>query len=111
MIQRFFIAINECRATERGTILTETDGEGVGQVDSLRVPSIGTAPFGQLARITVTARTSLGKTVEIERMIKLGGTLRTKGVHILSGYPAATYALRVPTSLWVYFLRTVLWRR
>ncbi len=39
--------------------MIETDGEAVGQVNGLRVPSIGTASFGQLARITVRARMSL----------------------------------------------------
>ena len=40
-----------------------------------------------------------GKLVDIEREVELGGPLHSKGVMILAGYLAATYALDVPLSL------------
>lgn len=87
-------------AIERGTIMIETDGKVVGQVNGLSVLSIGKTSFGRPTRITARARMGSGKVVDIEREIKLGGPLHTKGVLILSGYLAATYALDAPMSLW-----------
>jgi predicted ATP-dependent protease len=87
-------------AIERGTVLIETDGEAIGQVNGLSVLSIGKTSFGRPTRITARARMGSGRVVDIEREIKLGGPLHTKGVLILSGYLAATYALDAPMSLW-----------
>jgi lon-related putative ATP-dependent protease len=87
-------------AIERGTILIDTDGRAVGQVNGLSILSIGKTSFGQPTRITARARMGSGKVVDIEREVKLGGPLHTKGVLILSGYLAATFALDVPMSLW-----------
>jgi predicted ATP-dependent protease len=41
----------------------------------------------------------LGKLVDIEREVKLGGPFHSKGVMILSGYLTATYATDVPFSV------------
>ncbi len=85
---------------ERGTILIDTQGEKVGQLNGLSVLSIGNFAFGQPSRITVRTRMGTGKLVDIERETKLGGKLHSKGVLILSSFLAANYALDAPMSLW-----------
>lgn len=84
----------------RETVLIETSGKVVGQVNGLSVLSLGKTAFGRPTRITARARMGAGKVVDIEREVELGGPLHSKGVLILSGYLAATYALDAPMSLW-----------
>lgn len=86
-------------AVTRGTILIDTDGTVVGQINGLSVAQIGTFRFGRPSRITARVRMGAGKLVDIEREVELGGPLHSKGVLILSGYLAATYAQEVPFSL------------
>ncbi len=83
----------------RESVLIDTDGSTVGQVNGLSVLQIGTHAFGRPSRITARVRVGTGKVVDIEREVDLGGPLHTKGVLILQGYLAATYATDVPTSL------------
>lgn len=86
-------------AVTRGTILIDTDGAVVGQINGLSVAQIGTFRFGRPARITARVRMGAGKLVDIEREVELGGPFHSKGVLILSGYLAANYAQDVPFSL------------
>ena len=83
----------------RGTILVDTDGEQVGQVNGLSVLSLGNLSFGRPSRITATARLGRGKVVDIEREVELGGAIHSKGVLILSSLLAARYAKDYPLSL------------
>lgn len=83
----------------RETVLIETDGAAVGQINGLSVYDLGHTRFGRPSRITARVRMGAGKLVDIEREVELGGPLHSKGVLILSGYLSATYALDVPTSL------------
>lgn len=85
---------------ERGTILIDTDGEAIGQINGLSVIGLGNFSFGRPARITARVRMGSGKVVDIERETKLGGPLHSKGVLILSSFLAAHYADDVPMSLW-----------
>jgi len=86
-------------AIQRGTILIDTQGEKVGQVNGLSVVELGDFSFGQPSRIT--ARVSLGKgeVVDIEREVELGGPIHSKGVLILTGFLSARYAPERPLSL------------
>ncbi|HQF30114.1 MAG TPA: AAA family ATPase, partial [Hyphomicrobiales bacterium] len=86
-------------AIARRTILIDTDGEKVGQVNGLSVVGLGRYRFGQPSRITARVRMGSGKLIDIEREVELGGPLHSKGVLILSGYLAATYAPDVPFSM------------
>lgn len=86
-------------AVTRKTILIDTDGEAVGQVNGLSVIGIGHHHFGRPSRITARVRMGSGKLIDIEREVELGGPLHSKGVLILSAYLAANYALDVPVSL------------
>lgn len=81
------------------TILVDTKGAVIGQVNGLSVIGIGNHHFGRPSRITAKVRMGSGKVVDIEREVELGGPLHSKGVMILSGYLASRYALDVPMSL------------
>ncbi|MDQ2089751.1 Lon protease family protein [Marimonas arenosa] len=86
-------------AIARGTVLIDTTGEKVGQINGLSVIGLGDYRFGRPSRITANARLGAGKLVDIEREVELGGPLHSKGVMILSGYLTARYATDVPFSL------------
>ena len=86
-------------AVTRNTILIDTDGRTVGQVNGLSVVGIGTHHFGRPSRITARVRMGTGKLIDIEREVELGGPLHSKGVLILGSYLASHYALDVPVSL------------
>jgi lon-related putative ATP-dependent protease len=86
-------------AVTRNTILIDTSGSAVGQINGLSVVGIGEHYFGRPARITARVRMGTGKLIDIEREVELGGPLHSKGVLILAGYLASTFALDVPMSL------------
>lgn len=82
-----------------GTLLIDTDGYMVGQINGLAVIDLGDYSFGKPSRIT--AATYMGKTgiLDIEREVETGGTTHSKGVLILSGYIGKKYAQEIPLSL------------
>ncbi|MGB3243755.1 MAG: ATP-binding protein [Sulfitobacter sp.] len=86
-------------AVTRKTILIDTRGRSVGQINGLSVVGIGKTHFGRPARITARTRMGAGKLIDIEREVELGGPLHSKGVLILGSYLASRYALDVPMSL------------
>ncbi|MDX2441752.1 MAG: hypothetical protein QNK40_14530 [Desulfobacterales bacterium] len=63
-------------------------GEKVAQINALSVIQLGDYTFGRPSRITATARLGQGKVIDIEREVKLGGSIHSKGVMILSSYLA-----------------------
>ncbi len=83
----------------RDIILIDTEGECVGQINGLSVYQLGDYSFGQPSRITATARLGHGNVLDIEREIKLGGPIHSKGVMILSSCLANRYAQNRPLSL------------
>lgn len=83
----------------RGTILIDTTGEQVGQVNGLSVIALGNFAFGQPSRITARVRMGGGKVMDIEREVELGGPIHSKGVLILAGFLGARYAAGYPLSL------------
>jgi len=83
----------------RNIILIDTEGECVGQINGLSVYQLGDYSFGQPSRITATARLGHGNVLDIEREIKLGGPIHSKGVMILSSCLANRYAKDRPLSL------------
>jgi lon-related putative ATP-dependent protease len=84
---------------EDGTIVIETHGERVGQVNGIAILDLGDYSFGRPSR--VSARISLGRggIESIEREIELSGPIHSKGFMILSGYLAATYAQEWPLAV------------
>jgi lon-related putative ATP-dependent protease len=83
----------------RGQILVDTTGEHVGQVNGLAVIVLGESTFAHPVRITATVRVGEGEVIDIEREVKLGGPIHSKGVLILSSFMAARFGLRLPLSL------------
>ncbi|MFB6350773.1 MAG: Lon protease family protein [Bradymonadaceae bacterium] len=84
---------------ERETILIDTDGEEIGQINGLSVLHLDGYAFGKPNRITARARMGEGEVVDIEREVELGGPIHSKGVMILSGFLGARYAQNNPMSL------------
>ncbi len=82
-----------------GTIMVDTDGAVVGQINGLSVISLGDHVFGRPSRIT--ARIWLGQAgmVNVEREVKLSGPIHDKGVLILTGYLGGLFARTHPLSL------------
>jgi len=81
------------------TILIDTSGEKVGQINGLAVLQVGDFAFARPSRITARVAMGAGKVVDIERETELGGPLHSKGVLIISGYLAAKYGADLPLSL------------
>lgn len=82
-----------------GTTLVSTEGERVGQVNALSVLSAGGFEFGMPNRITATCYYGDGDIIDIERDVKLGGNLHSKGVMILTSWLASRFAVTDPMSL------------
>ena len=83
----------------RGTVLIDTQGEKIGQINGLSVLKLGDFTFGKPTRITAQVRLGRGKVVDIEREVALGGPIHSKGVLILSGFLGGRYAEEMPLSL------------
>lgn len=83
----------------RDIALVDTQGSAVGQINGLAVMSIGGSMYGHPSRITCRARPGAGRIIDIEREVKLGGALHSKGVLILSGFLAGRYSPDAPISL------------
>ncbi len=83
----------------RGTLLIDTSGERLGQVNGLSVLQLGQFAFGRPTRITARVRLGKGEVVDIEREVELGGPIHSKGVLILGGYLGARYAPDRPFTL------------
>lgn len=84
---------------EDGTIMIDSDGKVVGQVNGLSVYNLGDYAFGKPSRITV--KTSLGKAgiINIEREAEMSGPIHNKGVYILSGYLRDRFAQDKPITM------------
>jgi lon-related putative ATP-dependent protease len=82
-----------------GTLIVETSGARVGQVNGLAVLGTGDYSFGKPSRITATVYTGKGGVLNIERETKLSGKIHEKAVLILSNYLGSRYAGKKPISL------------
>ena len=82
-----------------GTTLVSTTGTCVGQVNALSVLSTGGFEFGLSNRITATCYYGVGGVMDIERDVKLGGNIHSKGVMILSSWLSAHFAVTDPMHL------------
>ncbi len=83
----------------RDTILIDTDGACIGQVNGLAAAQIGDTTFAHPCRITARVALGSGEVVDIEREVELGGPIHSKGVLILSGFLASQYVIDRPLSL------------
>jgi len=83
----------------RDTVLIDTEGEEIGQVNGLSIIPLGDFMFGRPTRITARTRMGKGEVVDIEREVELGGPIHSKGVLILSGFLNGRYVEEKPLSL------------
>jgi len=81
------------------TLLINTNGSLVGELNGLTIMTIGDYSFGKPAKITVNTYTGKGGVVNIEREVDLSGSTHSKGVYILSGYLGEMFAQDIPLCL------------
>lgn len=81
------------------TIMIDTDGAEVGQINGLAVLDMGSYSFGTPSRITATTYVGKSGIVNIEKEARMSGQTHDKGVQIITGYLGQTYAQKFPMSL------------
>jgi lon-related putative ATP-dependent protease len=81
-----------------GTLIVDTGGELVGQVNGLAVYDAGDHSFGKASRITATVYAGRGGVMNIERQTKMSGKIHDKAVLILSNYLGRKFAGKAPIS-------------
>ena len=86
-------------AIRRGMIAIDTTSKRVGQLNALVVYDFGIYSFGKPTRVTCQVRLGKGHLIDIEREVKLGGPIHSKGVLILSSFLASRFAQEQPISL------------
>jgi len=75
-----------------GTIIVDTQGAKVGQINGLAVLSLGDYQFGKPSRITARTYTGKAGVVNIDREIKMSGKIHDKAVLIISHFINSTFA-------------------
>jgi predicted ATP-dependent protease len=85
-------------AIHSGTVMIDTRGAVIGQINGLTVRDAGDHAFGAPARIT--ARASIGRlgVINVERDAALGGPIQQKGAMVIQGFLAGHFARRIPLS-------------
>ncbi len=84
---------------KENTLLIDTSGYKVGQLNGLTVMSVGDYTFGKPAKITVNTYTGKNGIVNIEREVEISGPSHSKGVLILTGYLGEMFAQDMPLCL------------
>jgi ATP-dependent Lon protease len=79
-----------------GSIMIDTEGAVVGQVNGLSVLDVHDYAFGKPSRITVKTAMGRGGIINIEREADMSGPSHNKGVLILGGYLRYKYAQDKP---------------
>ena len=84
---------------KENTLLIDTSGYEVGQLNGLTVMTVGNYTFGKPAKITVNTYTGKNGIVNIEREVEISGPSHSKGVLILTGYLGEMFAQDIPLCL------------
>jgi lon-related putative ATP-dependent protease len=84
---------------DEGTVMVDTEGATVGQINGLSVFDMDEYMFGLPTRIT--AKTSIGRKgiINIERETAMSGPAHSKGILIISGYLHSMYAQTKPLTV------------
>jgi lon-related putative ATP-dependent protease len=82
-----------------GTLIVQTEGEKVGQINGLAVLDMGDYRFGKPSRITARTFTGKAGVVNIEREIKMSGKIHEKAILIITNYLGSRYAVKKAISL------------
>jgi predicted ATP-dependent protease len=85
--------------TLEDTIIVNTEGTKVGQINGLAVLDFGDYSFGKPSRITAKTFTGKAGIVNIERETKMSGKIHEKAILIISSYLGSKYAVKSPISL------------
>jgi lon-related putative ATP-dependent protease len=81
-----------------GTLIIDTEGEKVGQVNGLAVLDMGDYRFGKPSRITASTYAGKAGVVNIERETKMSGKIHEKAILIITHYIGSVYARKKPIS-------------
>lgn len=81
------------------TLLINTSGSKVGQINGLTIMNVGDYTFGKPVKITANTYTGKSGIINIEREVELSGSSHSKGILILSGYLGEMFAQDMPLSL------------
>ncbi len=84
---------------KENSLLINTSGYEVGELNGLTVMTIGDYTFGKPAKITVNTYTGKNGIVNIEREVEISGPSHSKGVLILTGYLGEMFAQDMPLCL------------
>ena len=84
---------------EDGTLMINTNGSEVGQINGLAVMDMGRYIFGVPERITATAYVGKSGIVNIEKEARMSGQTHDKGVQIITGFLGQMYAQKFLMSL------------
>lgn len=84
---------------QQGTIMVDTEGERVGQINGLSVVTIGNYNFGRPSRVTARTFAGKGSVTAIEREVNMSGRTHNKGVLTLTSFLNAKFAQQEPLSL------------
>lgn len=86
-------------AIKNGTIIIDTKGEKIGEINGLSVINVGQYVFGRPSKITVNTFAGKEGIINIEREVNQSGSIHDKGVLILGGYLGEKYAKDFPLTL------------
>ena len=81
-----------------GTLIIDTEGDKVGQINGLAVLGMGDYMFGKPSRITASTFAGKGGVINIERETKMSGKIHEKAILIITNYISKTYARKKPIS-------------
>jgi lon-related putative ATP-dependent protease len=81
-----------------GTLIIDTQGEKVGQVNGLAVLDMGDYRFGKPSRITASTYAGKSGVVNIERETKMSGRIHEKAILIITHHIGSMYARKKPIS-------------
>lgn len=84
---------------KQNSLLINTTGTRVGELNGLTIMKIGDYSFGKPAKITVNTYTGKSGIINIEREVELSGSSHSKGVLILNGFLGQRFAQDIPLSL------------
>ena len=84
---------------KENTLLIDTSGEKVGQINGLTIMNVGDYTFGKPVKITANTYTGKNGVINIEREVELSGSTHSKGILILSAYIGEMFAQDIPLSL------------
>jgi predicted ATP-dependent protease len=84
---------------QEDTIIVETLGNRIGQVNGLAVLSMGDYSFGKPSRITAVSFAGKAGVVNIERETKMSGRIHEKAILIISNYMGSRYGRNKPVTL------------